>query len=73
MIKQVGALDEVGSVVVDRQLNLTKNGIIELDIDEDIVRSTFEPVFDPDHFELLRIQLADSVYLLIDFDDLSFL
>ena len=72
MLKQVATFDKVRSMIVDGQLDLTKDGVVKFYVDEDIIGSALESIFDSHYFELVWVLLTYPLNLLIYPDDLSF-
>ena len=72
VLKQVTTFDEVGSMIVDGQLDLTKDGIVKFYVDKDIIGSTLESIFNSHYFELVWILFAYPLYLFVYPDNLSF-
>ena len=72
VLKQVTAFDEIGSMIVDGKLDLTKNGIVKFYVDEDVIGSTLESIFYSHYLELVWVLSTYSVYLFVNSDYFSF-
>ena len=73
MVVLVGALDEVGVVGVDCELDLADELVLEPDVHEDVVGSFPEPVLDSDDAEEGGLVAAELVEVLEQPKDLFFL
>ena len=58
---------------VDSQLDFSQQPVVELHVDEDVVRLLPEPVLDPDDLQCLRLGIAEVHQLFEDGDDLPLL
>jgi len=58
VVELIGALDEIRVVGVDGELDLTDVSFEEANVDEQIVRTLLQPIFNPYYFECVRVFLA---------------
>ena len=71
MRKTIRALNKFGfRLTYHFKLNFTDNFIVESDINQNIVSSFPEPVFDSHNFHFLGIGIADVNYIFEDCDNL---
>ena len=65
MVELVGALDELGLVLLDGQLHLHDDFVLVQDVHQDIFIALVESVLDSDDFYVLWLIAADSLDFLV--------
>ena len=65
MVELVGALDELGLVLLDGQLHLHDDFVLVQDVHQDIFVALAESVLDSDDFYVLWLSAADSLDLFV--------
>jgi hypothetical protein len=65
VVELVGALDELGLVLLDSQLHLHDDFAFVQDVHQDIFIALVESVLDSDNFYVLWLSAADSLDFLV--------
>jgi hypothetical protein len=73
VINFVGTTHKFRLRSVDCDLDLAVNNVVKFGIDQDVMGSLFEPVFDSDDFEFVRNLITHSLKLLENFEYLFLL
>ena len=73
MVELVGALDELGLVLLDGQLHLHDDFVLVQDVHQDIFIALVESVLDSDDLNPIRLRACYALDLLVQSDDLIFL